>query len=72
MKTAISQRLDDLQAVARQLQAILDHEDAKQLLPSMLLCRMAVSVDEAVGKLEQHLEALAVHQGNAHVRPPRR
>jgi hypothetical protein len=29
MKTAISQRLDDLIAVARQLQTILDAEDAR-------------------------------------------
>jgi hypothetical protein len=62
MKTAIAQRLEDLIAVAKKLQAILDAEDAKQPLPTMPLCRVAVDIDQAAAKLEQHAEALAVHQ----------
>jgi hypothetical protein len=62
MKTAINQRLDDLIAVAKKLQAILDAEDAKRPLPTMLLCRAAVDIDQAAAKLKLHAEALATHQ----------
>jgi hypothetical protein len=62
VKTAINQRLDDLVVVAKNLQAIFDAEDAKQPLPTMPLCRVAVDIDQAVSKLEQHHEALANHQ----------
>jgi hypothetical protein len=62
MKTAIAQRLDDLQAVARRLQTILDAEDAKHPLPGMLLARLAVSADDAVASLQWHHEALTTHQ----------
>jgi hypothetical protein len=43
-------------------QAVLDAEDARQPLPTMLLCRNAVDIDQAAAKLEQHAEALATHQ----------
>jgi hypothetical protein len=62
MKTAISSRLDDLQAVARKLQALLDAEDGRQPLPGKVLARLAVAVDEASSALERHHGALAPHQ----------
>jgi hypothetical protein len=62
MKVAISARVDDLVAAARRLQKLIDHEDPAMPLPALPLCKLAVDVDQAVLKLEAHLQKLT---GNA-------
>jgi hypothetical protein len=62
LKSAISQRFDDLISVAQKLQAVLDQEDGKRPLPGMLLARLAATVDEAAAALERHAEGLATQQ----------
>jgi hypothetical protein len=62
MKTAISARIDDLIAAAQRLQMLIDREDPAMPLPAVPLFKLAADVDQAVLKLEAHLQKLT---GNA-------
>jgi hypothetical protein len=59
MKPAVHERLSDLIVVAQRLQAILDAEKPDNPLPTLPLCRTAIDVDDAVGKLERHADQLS-------------
>jgi hypothetical protein len=58
MKPAIHERLSDLIDAARRLQHALDAERADAPLPTFFLCRLAIDVDETVGRLERQAEAI--------------
>jgi hypothetical protein len=62
MKLAITQRLDDLIAVAKQLQTILDAEDARHPLPTKLLGGVAVDIEQVAAALERRVEALTKYR----------
>ena len=48
MRSAVSERLGDLIAVAQQLQGILDAEKPDRLLPGMVLARVAAKFKNTV------------------------
>jgi hypothetical protein len=58
MKNAISERLADLERLARRLQDLVDSECPQRPLPGMVLARLAVEADRAANALQQHLGLL--------------
>jgi hypothetical protein len=63
MKTAVSERLHDLEALCRRIAALLDAEDPHRLLPGMALARLAVDADLSANRLAAHLDTLLAAVG---------
>jgi hypothetical protein len=64
MKTAISQRLDELIVVAKRLRKVIDSEKPGATLVAMQLCWAAVAIDADCGQLERHAELLQIRHGD--------
>jgi hypothetical protein len=59
VKSAILEHLGRLERLASLLRGVIDAEKNEDLVPSLQLCRLAVDVDGALSRLQNHLDVLA-------------
>lgn len=72
MKSAVSERLADLQGIASRIQALIDAEQPDRPLPCMVLCRVAIAADETANRLAALLSSLEHAREPTKMAPPRR
>jgi hypothetical protein len=62
MKSAVVERLEDLERTCEAIREILDSE-GRRLRPGLLVARIGVAADEAASRLQIYLMALAANDG---------